>query len=72
MCGRQGVVLLQPAGSQVRDGAADQPRHHDRILEGHREGPAGEAAGGDGGLEEDARVLPWTSSQGEEDRLGHA
>ena len=72
----EGVVLLQPARPQVRDGAAHQPRHALRLLEGHRQGPRRRCrrrgCGGGGGDAQDAGVLPGPSAQGEEDGVGDA
>jgi len=67
------VVLLLPQGSQVSDGHADQPRHRDRLLEGHRQGQ-GDLQGPPRprGHEEDARLLHGEGPQGWQDRLGHA
>ncbi|KAM3389816.1 hypothetical protein ACQJBY_011775 [Aegilops geniculata] len=72
--GRQGVVLLQPARPQVRDGAADQPRHAHRLLEGHGQGPRHHRRRRGGGRRDaqDARLLPGESPPGNQDRVGHA
>ena len=37
--GGEGVVLLQPARSQVPHGNAHQSRHGEGVLEGHGQGP---------------------------------
>ena len=81
--GRARVVLLQPARPQVRDGAADQPRHALRLLEGHGQGPPHlhlrppprrrrqrrRRAGRDA---QDAGVLPGQGPPRDQDRVGHA
>lgn len=68
------MVLLQPQGPQVRDGAADEPGHGVRVLEGDGEGPTrgGGAARRAGGDAQDARVLPGEGAQGQEDGVGDA
>lgn len=43
--GRQGVVLLQPAGPKVRDGPADEQGDPVGILEGDGERPVGQPTG---------------------------
>jgi hypothetical protein len=68
----QGVVLLQPKGPEIRDGAAHKPGNGVRVLEGHRKRPGGGAARGVGGDEEDAGVLPGTGAEGKEDGVGDA
>lgn len=70
--GAEGVVLLQPQGPEVRDGAADEPGDGVRVLEGDGEGPGRGAARGAGGNEEDAGVLPGEGAQGQEDGVGDA
>ena len=70
--GATGVVLLQPQGPEVRDGAADEPGDGVGLLEGDGEGPGGGAARGAGGDEEDTGVLPGEGAQGQEDRVGDA
>lgn len=68
----EGVVLLQPEGSEIRDWAAHEPSNGVGVLEGDREGPGGGAAGDAGGDEEDAGVLPGEGPQGEKDGVGDA
>jgi hypothetical protein len=76
--GRPGVVLLQPARPQVRDGAAHQPRHALRLLEGHGQGPPHlhlrppRRRRGRGRDAQDAGVLPGQGAPREQDRVGHA
>jgi hypothetical protein len=71
--GRAGVVLLQPARPQVRDGAAHEPRHAVRVLEGHRQGPAHLPPPRRRGRDaQDAGVLPGQGSAREQDGVGHA
>lgn len=70
--GRKGVVLLQPEGPKIRDGAAYEPSHGFGVLEGHGEGQGGGAKRGTCGDEEDTGVLPGEGTQGKEDRVGDA
>ena len=72
--GREGVVLLQPSGQEVPDGAEDEQGDGGRVLEGHRQGQRDLQlqdllAPWD---EEDARLLQRQSPQRREDQLGYA
>jgi hypothetical protein len=71
--GRAGMVLLQPARPQVRDGAAHEPRHAVRVLEGHGQGPAHLPPPRRRGRDaQDAGVLPGQGAAREQDGVGHA
>lgn len=72
--GREGVVFLQPAGSEVSDRSADEPGDEHGILEDDRkrQGDIQQRNLGVGGNEENLGVLPRKSSQGRENQLGHA
>ncbi|RZS01762.1 hypothetical protein BHM03_00031678 [Ensete ventricosum] len=69
---RPGVVLLQPARSQVPQWFEDEPCNSGWLLEGHRKGPKGELATAGGGDEENPGLLPRTSTAWLSNRLGHA
>lgn len=72
MRGRQGVVLLQPPGPEVCDGAADQPRNPVGLLEGDGERSDCEPERCACWHEEDSGLLPRQSTQGKKDQLDHA
>jgi hypothetical protein len=68
---REGVVLLLPAGPQVPERVAAEPRRRVRVLEGHRRRQArGHAQAAR--HQEGARLLRGQGAQGREDQLDHA
>lgn len=72
MCGRQGMVLLQPKGQEICNWFENKQGHRVRLLEGHRQGPAHHPEGSPRRDEEDAGVLSGPGSQRKENRLGYA
>lgn len=66
------MVLLQPTRPKVRDRAANKSSDSIGLLEGDGERSTYQQEGATRGDAKDAGVLPWKSTEGQEDGLGHA
>lgn len=68
------MVLLQPEGQEVPDGAEDEQGHRRRLLEGHWQGPGSTQRFHRGSPrdEENPSFLPGQGTPRREDQVGHA